>query len=148
MAVVYDSLGAGLSSSISGAGTRTFLDTAVAGADVFLVIALSNSATLSNVTYGGTSMVAVTPPVGWNGSTLYGGMYVYRLAGGGTGSQVVVSFTSSTSVFFEAQVISYTGVGSVGTPVLASGYNKNLSSVGSYAIVPTTSVSSGCTSLI
>jgi hypothetical protein len=98
------------------------------GADVFLVIALSNSATLSNVTYGGTPMVAVTPAVGWNNSTLYGGIYVYRLAGGGTGSQVVVSFTSSTSVFFEAQVISYTGVGSIGTPVLASGYSKNLSS--------------------
>jgi hypothetical protein len=55
-------------------------------------------------------------------------MYVYRLAGGGTGSSVTVSMTFSAPVFFEAQVISYTGVGSIGTPVTATGSSKSPSS--------------------
>ena len=126
--VAYNALGAGLSSSVSGAATRTFTSTAASGADVFLIVGLSNNVTISSATYGGTAMTAVTPAAGWNASTLYGGIYVYRLAAGGTGSSATVSLTFSAPVFFEAQVISYTGVGSIGTPVTATGSNKSLSS--------------------
>jgi len=125
--VTFNAIGAGLSSSSVG-GTKTFSSTAASGADVFLVVAISTSVTISSVTYGGTTMSAVSPAVGWNGSTNYGGMYVYRLAGGGTGSSVTVSMTFSAPVFFEAQVISYTGVGSIGTPVTATGSSKSPSS--------------------
>ena len=125
--VAFNAVAAGLSSSSLG-GTKTFTSNAASGSDVFLVVAISNSVTISSVTYDGSAMTLVSPAVGWNGSTVYGGMYIYRLAGGGRGSSVTVSMTFSAPVFFEAQVISYTGVSTIGTPVTTTGSSKTPSS--------------------
>jgi hypothetical protein len=128
MAIAYDATGVGYAGLISAGVAKTFSHTAASGADVFFALSTFRRDTISAVTYGGNAMTLVGS-YDHNNSTASsaGQTFLYRRSGGGTGSSANVSFTCAQAQWAVANSISYTGVGSVGTPAYASGSGTAIS---------------------
>lgn len=128
MTVTYDSIGAAFAGVTTAGVAKTFTHTAAAGADVFFALTTYRQDTVSSVTFAGNAMTLVGSynHNNNNGSTV-GTSFLYRLAGGGTGSSATASFTCALAQWAVANTISYTGVGSVGTPQYAYGSTTAIS---------------------
>lgn len=103
----------------------SFNYTAAAGADVFVVITVDRSAgSITGCTYGGNAMTQVAT-VNHNNASASGTTKLFRATG--TGSPLAVAPQGSGSAWFEVEVISLSGVNSVGTPVTATGSGTSMS---------------------
>ncbi|AVO21626.1 minor tail protein [Mycobacterium phage MooMoo] len=108
----YGNVGAGAIAS----GNPTIASyTAPAGADVFAAVNTDRAgATVTTITYGGVAMELIATAV-HNNTTANGNLYIYRLAGAGTGTAKTLSTTTSGLAWFYLNTISITNVGTVGT---------------------------------
>ncbi|QAY16521.1 hypothetical protein SEA_NIMROD_28 [Mycobacterium phage Nimrod] len=115
----------GASQGAPGGPTLSFA--AAAGADVFAVVAWDRSVTgVTGITYGGVTMTFVAQ-VNHNNTSANGALAVYRLAGAGTGAEQTLSTTASGSAWYYLNGISFTNVGTAGTPVTSYGLGATAS---------------------
>jgi hypothetical protein len=111
----YNATGAG--SSGRSVASISWAHTAASGAYVFVFAAVpAGTGTVSSVTYGGTAMTQLTSKTDNNGNI----EYLYSLASAPGGAQTVTVTGSSSSAYLAGNSVSYTGVGSVGTPQTVS----------------------------
>jgi hypothetical protein len=115
--VAFDAVGTGgaASDASSASGTHT----ATAGAQVLAYVGAVSTASASSVTYGGAAMTLLGQ-VNYEGSSFAGTLSLFGLSDAPGGTQTVdVAFNAAAAAAFGT--VSYTGVGSVGTPSTTSG---------------------------
>lgn len=129
--VTYDATGVGANgvnlggSPVSG---TPFNHTAASGADVFLAIQATGSATApSGVNYNGSPMTLLGSQTVANTGTDQG-TYLYRAIRGGTGSAESFTYTIPASAWYVAGSVSYTGVAGVTPVIKADGSSTSISS--------------------
>lgn len=120
--LAFNAVGTGGSSA---GGSPSWTHTASAGAYVIVGIVNANSAVVSSVTYGGTSM-SLLGSIGVNNAPGNGHVFLYGLAGVSSGSQTVV-VTPSSPCNIAGNSVSYTGVTSVGSAQTAFASGTSLS---------------------
>ncbi|QOP65460.1 hypothetical protein SEA_COCO12_22 [Mycobacterium phage Coco12] len=113
----YQTIGTG----VVAAGNPSINFTATTGADVFAIVNWDRSGGgISAITYGGVAMTLIAS-IPHNNTTANGALSIYGLAGAGTGAAKSLAITSAGTAWYYLNAISFTNVGTVGTPVTTYG---------------------------
>jgi hypothetical protein len=132
MAVAFDAIGAGSgSAAFYSSSPLTFSSTVTAGDTVLCVVGYINEANNSalTVSYGGQSMTQIGSAVSIGTSApwyTFISMFYLANAAGGARTVTITPSVSATSGA-KANIVSYTGVGSVGSLQSATGNGSSLS---------------------